>query len=82
MGAPQEKLLEPLAWAAQLKAHLKQFDQKLYRQLKTANELDKYCLEQAKQAQEESELLLRDGMSRFEADLVAKRHYIWLQCVP
>ena len=67
----------PLAWAGQLRFHLKQFHKELYRDLKRQGKLQEYCLNEARKAVEESQRLAENGMGRFEADLLAMKHHIW-----
>jgi hypothetical protein len=73
----EEKEPEPVAWAQELKNHLKRFDQKLYRELKQAGELDSHCMRQAKAAARASDHLVSLGVPRFEADRVAKAQRIY-----
>ena len=65
------------SWALELELHLKEFQPKLYRGLKKEGHLKQYCQKQAAAAHRESQHLTEQGLSRFEAQEIARRHYIF-----
>lgn len=65
------------SWALELELHLKEFQPELYRGLKKEGHLKQYCQKQAAAAHRESQHLTEQGLSRFEAQEIARRHYIF-----
>jgi len=65
------------SWALELQQHLKEFRPQLYKELKQAGELEKYCQKQANHAHQMERSLFHQGLSPHEARERARDTYIF-----